>query len=185
MARLLDSIDRPQDLHALGDDELVQVAQEVREHIIDTVGEIGGHFGANLGTCELAVALHVLYSADGTGKKLRIYPEVRVVIPLGETWMPALSASLDVSGATPDADGLLPLAVSAPYIELAGVDGVEVPLTLHLPVPSGDRFRVRVLEEGYDVAEPADLTVFATAVPPLALICSSSLGSSVRWTLRS
>ena len=37
-----------------------QVAQEVREHIIDTVGEIGGHFGANLGTCELAVALHSL-----------------------------------------------------------------------------------------------------------------------------
>ena len=36
------------------------VAQEVREHIIDTVGEIGGHFGANLGTCELAVALHSL-----------------------------------------------------------------------------------------------------------------------------
>ena len=30
----------------------------MREHIIDTVGEIGGHFGANLGTCELAVALH-------------------------------------------------------------------------------------------------------------------------------
>jgi len=38
----------------------VVVAQEVREHIIDTVGEIGGHFGANLGTCELAVALHSL-----------------------------------------------------------------------------------------------------------------------------
>ncbi len=37
-----------------------QLAQEVREHIIDTVGEIGGHFGANLGTCELAVALHSL-----------------------------------------------------------------------------------------------------------------------------
>ena len=32
----------------------------MREHIIDTVGEIGGHFGANLGTCELAVALHSL-----------------------------------------------------------------------------------------------------------------------------
>ncbi len=113
---------------------------------------------------ESLVALHVLYSADGTGKTLRIYPEVRVVIPLGDTWMPALSASLDVSGATPDADGLLPLAVSAPYVELAGVDGVEVPLTLHLPVPSGDRFRVRVMEEGYSGAEPADLTVFATAV---------------------
>ena len=30
----------------------------MREYIIDTVGEIGGHFGANLGACELAVALH-------------------------------------------------------------------------------------------------------------------------------
>ena len=60
MTRILDRIDRPQDLHGLTDDELVRVAQEVREHIIDTVGEIGGHFGANLGTAELAVALHSL-----------------------------------------------------------------------------------------------------------------------------
>jgi 1-deoxy-D-xylulose-5-phosphate synthase len=60
MARILDRIDRPQDLHDLSEDDLVQVAQEVREHIIDTVGEIGGHFGANLGACELAVALHSL-----------------------------------------------------------------------------------------------------------------------------
>src|ERR671917_1648405 len=58
--RLLDRIDRPQDLHALDEAALEQVAQEVRAHIIDTVGEIGGHFGANLGTCELAVALHSL-----------------------------------------------------------------------------------------------------------------------------
>jgi 1-deoxy-D-xylulose-5-phosphate synthase len=60
VTRLLDSIDRPQDLHGLSDEQLVQVAGEVRSHIIDTVGEIGGHFGANLGTCELAVALHSL-----------------------------------------------------------------------------------------------------------------------------
>jgi 1-deoxy-D-xylulose-5-phosphate synthase len=58
--RLLDRIERPQDLHGLSEDELARVAQEVREHIIATVGEIGGHFGANLGTCELAVALHSL-----------------------------------------------------------------------------------------------------------------------------
>src|SRR4028119_706968 len=57
---LLQSINRPQDLHALSEDELTRVAQEVREPIIATVGEIGGHFGANLGTCELAVALHSL-----------------------------------------------------------------------------------------------------------------------------
>ncbi len=36
------------------------LAQEVRELLIDTVGEIGGHFGANLGTCEIAVAIHSL-----------------------------------------------------------------------------------------------------------------------------
>jgi 1-deoxy-D-xylulose-5-phosphate synthase len=57
---LLDRIDRPQDLHGLSEEELQQVAQEVRELLIDTVGEIGGHFGANLGTCEIAVALHSL-----------------------------------------------------------------------------------------------------------------------------
>lgn len=57
---LLENIDGPQDLHELSEADLQQLAQEVREHIIDTVGEIGGHFGANLGTCELAVALHSL-----------------------------------------------------------------------------------------------------------------------------
>ncbi|HEY4916133.1 MAG TPA: 1-deoxy-D-xylulose-5-phosphate synthase [Solirubrobacteraceae bacterium] len=55
---LLEKIDGPEDLRELSEQELEQLAQEVREHIIDTVGEIGGHFGANLGTCELAVALH-------------------------------------------------------------------------------------------------------------------------------
>jgi 1-deoxy-D-xylulose-5-phosphate synthase len=60
MTPLLPTIDRPKDLHGLSDDELQVLAQEVREHIIDTVGEIGGHFGANLGTCEIAVALHSL-----------------------------------------------------------------------------------------------------------------------------
>src|SRR5271156_3304317 len=57
---ILPRIEGPQDLHGMSEEELVRVAQEVREHIIETVGEIGGHFGANLGTCELAVALHSL-----------------------------------------------------------------------------------------------------------------------------
>jgi 1-deoxy-D-xylulose-5-phosphate synthase len=58
--KLLDSVDGPADLHGLDDAELQQVAQEMRTYIIDTIGQIGGHFGANLGTCELAVALHSL-----------------------------------------------------------------------------------------------------------------------------
>jgi 1-deoxy-D-xylulose-5-phosphate synthase len=57
---LLDGIHEPADLHDLSDEQLQHVAQEMRTYIIDTIGEIGGHFGANLGTCELAVALHSL-----------------------------------------------------------------------------------------------------------------------------
>jgi 1-deoxy-D-xylulose-5-phosphate synthase len=55
---LLSGINKPTDLHELDDEQLQQVAQEMRTYIIDTIGEIGGHFGANLGTCELSVALH-------------------------------------------------------------------------------------------------------------------------------
>ncbi len=57
---LLTQIDGPADLHELDDEQLTRVAGEMRTYIIDTIGEIGGHFGANLGTCELAVALHSL-----------------------------------------------------------------------------------------------------------------------------
>src|SRR5204862_7903561 len=57
---LIETINGPADLHNLNEEQLQQVAQEVRELIIDTIGEIGGHFGANLGACELAVALHSL-----------------------------------------------------------------------------------------------------------------------------
>jgi 1-deoxy-D-xylulose-5-phosphate synthase len=60
MSELLERIGGPDDLKGLADDELQQAAQEVRELIIDTIGEIGGHFGANLGACEIAVALHSL-----------------------------------------------------------------------------------------------------------------------------
>ncbi|HVV91601.1 MAG TPA: 1-deoxy-D-xylulose-5-phosphate synthase N-terminal domain-containing protein, partial [Solirubrobacterales bacterium] len=55
---LLDTIDGPAALKGLDDAQLQQVAQEMRTYIIDTIGQIGGHFGANLGTCELTVALH-------------------------------------------------------------------------------------------------------------------------------
>ncbi|MEK6327554.1 MAG: 1-deoxy-D-xylulose-5-phosphate synthase [Actinomycetota bacterium] len=58
--RLLDRVNGPGDLKGLNDGELQALAQEVRELIIDVIGEIGGHFGANLGACELAVALHSL-----------------------------------------------------------------------------------------------------------------------------
>jgi 1-deoxy-D-xylulose-5-phosphate synthase len=60
MTKPLSDVNGPEDLKGLDDDQLAQVAQEVRELIIDTIGEIGGHFGANLGACEIAVAVHSL-----------------------------------------------------------------------------------------------------------------------------
>src|ERR1700710_3188485 len=58
--QLLAAIDGPADLREVDDERRERVAQEMRTYISDTIGEIGGHFGANLGTCELAVALHSL-----------------------------------------------------------------------------------------------------------------------------
>ena len=57
---MLETISGPADLSGRSDEELAQISQEVRELIIDVIGEIGGHFGANLGTCELATVLHSL-----------------------------------------------------------------------------------------------------------------------------
>jgi 1-deoxy-D-xylulose-5-phosphate synthase len=56
---LLDKIRSPADVRDLADDELVSLANEVRERIVDVVSaHNGAHFGSNLGTVELAVALH-------------------------------------------------------------------------------------------------------------------------------
>ncbi|UJA20263.1 1-deoxy-D-xylulose-5-phosphate synthase [Thermoleophilia bacterium SCSIO 60948] len=60
---LLPSISGPADLSGRSDAELAQIAGEVRREIIDTIGEIGGHFGANLGTCEIATVLHSLLAS--------------------------------------------------------------------------------------------------------------------------
>ncbi|HEX8254390.1 MAG TPA: 1-deoxy-D-xylulose-5-phosphate synthase [Thermoanaerobaculia bacterium] len=61
MPRILDSIDTPRDLRKLDRKQLPQVAQEIREQIIDVVSKIGGHFGGNLGIVELTLALHYMY----------------------------------------------------------------------------------------------------------------------------
>ncbi|HYK00168.1 MAG TPA: 1-deoxy-D-xylulose-5-phosphate synthase [Thermoanaerobaculia bacterium] len=61
MPRLLDSIDTPRDLRKLDRKQLPQVAQEIRDQIIDVVSRIGGHFGGNLGIVELTLALHYMY----------------------------------------------------------------------------------------------------------------------------
>lgn len=57
----LEKINSPQDLKKLNQGELRVYADELRAFIIDTVSKTGGHFAANLGAVELAVALHYVF----------------------------------------------------------------------------------------------------------------------------
>ena len=58
---LLNKINYPSDLKKLKKDELKQLAEELREELIDVVSTTGGHLGAGLGVVELTVALHYIF----------------------------------------------------------------------------------------------------------------------------
>ncbi|MGB5131124.1 MAG: 1-deoxy-D-xylulose-5-phosphate synthase [Steroidobacteraceae bacterium] len=60
-AALLESIDSPADLRALAEGDLAPLAAELREFLVHTVGQMGGHLAAGLGTVELAIALHYVF----------------------------------------------------------------------------------------------------------------------------
>jgi 1-deoxy-D-xylulose-5-phosphate synthase len=55
---LLAGLEAPSDLHRMDDGTLEALSAEMREAIIDTVSQTGGHLGASLGTVELTIALH-------------------------------------------------------------------------------------------------------------------------------
>jgi 1-deoxy-D-xylulose-5-phosphate synthase len=59
---LLETIDSPADLRGLGLRELEQLAEEIRERIIATVAENGGHLAPSLGVVELTLALHYVFN---------------------------------------------------------------------------------------------------------------------------
>ncbi len=58
---LLSTLDTPADLRAIPASALGQVTTELRQYLIDTVSQMGGHFAAGLGTVELTVALHYVF----------------------------------------------------------------------------------------------------------------------------
>ncbi len=62
MYKFLDQIDSPEDLRKVPEEHVREVADEVREFLIDTITKVGGHFGAGLGTVELTTALHYVYN---------------------------------------------------------------------------------------------------------------------------
>jgi 1-deoxy-D-xylulose-5-phosphate synthase len=59
---LLPTIDTPADLRRLPRHDLKALADEVRQQVLDTVSQTGGHLGSNLGTVELTVALHYVFN---------------------------------------------------------------------------------------------------------------------------
>jgi 1-deoxy-D-xylulose-5-phosphate synthase len=59
--RLLDGIRSPADVKALHEEDLPQLAQEVRNELIKVLSETGGHLGPNLGVVELTIALHRVF----------------------------------------------------------------------------------------------------------------------------
>jgi len=58
---LLSQLPTPDHLRKLPESDLPAVADELRAYLIETVSQVGGHFGAGLGVVELTVALHYLY----------------------------------------------------------------------------------------------------------------------------
>src|SRR6266513_216480 len=61
-ARLLDGIRSPADIKALREQDLPQLAQEVRDELIKVLSQTGGHLGPNLGVVELTIALHRVFN---------------------------------------------------------------------------------------------------------------------------
>jgi 1-deoxy-D-xylulose-5-phosphate synthase len=75
---LLDNLNSPEDLRQLPESSLEQVARELRQFLLASVSQSGGHFAAGLGTVELTVALHYLYNT----------PEDRIVWDVGHQAYP-------------------------------------------------------------------------------------------------
>ena len=77
-SEILNSIDKPSDLRKLQVQDLPKVSDELREYLLYTVGQTGGHFGAGLGVVELTLALHYAFNT----------PEDRLVWDVGHQTYP-------------------------------------------------------------------------------------------------
>ncbi len=70
---LLEQIQNPEDLRNLSELQLPQLAEELREFLVETLSRTGGHFASNLGVVELTIALHYIFDT----------PEDRLVWDVG------------------------------------------------------------------------------------------------------
>jgi 1-deoxy-D-xylulose-5-phosphate synthase len=97
---LLSEIDSPSELRRLPADQLTTLADELRRYLIETVSTMGGHFAAGLGTVELTIALHYVFST----------PEDRLIWDVGHQAYPhkVLTGRRDQLHSIKKRDGLAP-----------------------------------------------------------------------------
>ena len=61
---ILEDIHSPQDVKALPNDQLPQLCRELRQFLVDSVSQTGGHLASNLGAVELTVAIHRCFDTE-------------------------------------------------------------------------------------------------------------------------
>jgi 1-deoxy-D-xylulose-5-phosphate synthase len=96
----LSRIQNPSDLRQFPETELTAIADELRAYLIETVSQVGGHFGAGLGVIELTTALHYLYDT----------PKDRLVWDVGHQCYPhkILTGRRDTIHTVKKKDGVAP-----------------------------------------------------------------------------
>ena len=60
MGKILDNINKPNDIKKISRSDYPKLAQEIREFLISSVSKTGGHLASNLGTVDLTIALHAV-----------------------------------------------------------------------------------------------------------------------------
>ena len=103
ISEILNRINEPKDLRNLQQSQIPQLADELREFLLYTVGKTGGHFGAGLGVVELTLALHYKFNT----------PYDRIVWDVGHQTYPhkILTGRRDAMESMRQSNGLAPFPV--------------------------------------------------------------------------
>ena len=144
---LLDKVQIPEDMRNFSSDELLQLADELREYLLYVVGQTGGHFGAGLGVVELTIALHYIFQT----------PEDRLVWDVGHQAYPhkILTARRDRILSLRQRDGLsgFPSRTESPFDTFGvGHSSTSISAALGMAMASKlkgeDRKHVAVIGDG-------------------------------------
>ncbi|MCR6652446.1 MAG: 1-deoxy-D-xylulose-5-phosphate synthase [Cellvibrionaceae bacterium] len=131
---LLDTVNGGADLRELSEKQLPQLATELREYLLYTVGQTGGHFGAGLGVVELTIALHYVFNT----------PDDRLVWDVGHQTYPhkILTGRREQMASIRQAEGLagFPKRSESPYDTFGvGHSSTSISAALGMALANRDR----------------------------------------------